>query len=622
MGIRHLITFLRPYAIVQSLEGLEIIIDGPSFAHHMFYISLGASCPGANALEAAGSYREVVDIAIAYLDGLRASNATIMKIYFDGFLPPGKLETRLSRIQDYTRRLSQFYEKHEKPCNSVTYGNVSPFSLFGNQTVAAKQTSLQAPPFIVPAIIEALSASDTYGSAVEVVPGEADLHCAHYLKQHGGIVLTNDSDLLVHCLGPKGGVCFFQDIDSEGSDERLLRGQLFQPVLISQRLELPKSHGLSSLAFEMARDAHGTFQKLHGQAKSLKALTEHPQLFQDFLEEYTELPNTTVSFTNAGTIQHIRRLDPRTSEYVLQFRSLARIAGQSSVNAKSISDSYHVFLPFLRDCPVRTSAWEVSTAIRQLAYGLVNLIVPEDERASVVFEHRRQLDRSKGRGLQVAALSEMPEACRVLTDRFTSLQKKLSTITESHVWIAVAIQEEVQWSEFNSKPAALGLFMQDLGELGYSDESGHFSWDVVQFFAQLQASLYSLRMLSQISALVSLNSTVDVPDCVHVLTRLLNSLPALVDYPDIKSAPSKHTNVEAVAFLNYLKAVMLALNYQPPIASSDLSKHGVLSKASRKSSGSNVNKVSKTKRKRDQFDRKDPVRNSKSSNPFDILAVE
>ncbi|PBP16408.1 DNA replication initiation factor cdc45 [Diplocarpon rosae] len=622
MGIRHLIAFLRPYAVVESLEGLEVIIDGPSFAHHMFYISLRASNPGKNALEATGSYRELVDVAVAYLDGLRTSSAVIKKIYFDGFLPPGKLETRLSRLQDYTRRLSQFYEKYKEPCRSFAHGNVSPYNLFGNQAVPAKQTSLQAPPFIVPAIIEALSASDIYGTTIEVVPGEADLHCAQYLKEHGGIVLTNDSDLLVHDLGPKGVVCFFHDIESQGSDERLLHGQVFQPVTISQRLELPNSYGLRSLAFEMARDSHGTFRKLLGQAKSLKAVMEYPQLFKDFLEEYNELPNTTTLLLNPGTRQRLQRLDPRISEYVLQFRSIARITGQSPVSTRATSDSHHVFLPFLRDCPVRTSAWEASTATRQLAYGLVNLIQPEDERVSIVFEHRRQLGPSKGRGLQVATLSEIPEACGVLTVKFTSLQEKLPAFTESQVWIALAMQQDIEWSEFNHKTAALGLFMQNLGEFEYPDESEYLSWDVIHFFAQLQASLYSLRMLNQISSLVSSDSTIDSPGSVHVLTRLLSSLPALVHYPDIKSAPSKHTKVESVAFMDDLKAFMLALNYQPPTASSDLSKAVVTSKLSKKSSVSNASRASKKKRKRDQFTKEDPAKMSKSSNPFDILAVD
>ena len=74
MGIRHLTTFLRPYASAESLAGKQVVIDGPSFAHQIYYICLKAAPGARNALEAAPSYENLVDTAIAWLDTVRASN--------------------------------------------------------------------------------------------------------------------------------------------------------------------------------------------------------------------------------------------------------------------------------------------------------------------------------------------------------------------------------------------------------------------------------------------------------------------------------------------------------------------------------------------------------------------
>ena len=74
MGIRHLTTFLRPYASAESLDGKQVVIDGPSFAHQIYYICLKATPGARNALEAAPSYQNLVDTAIAWLDTVRASN--------------------------------------------------------------------------------------------------------------------------------------------------------------------------------------------------------------------------------------------------------------------------------------------------------------------------------------------------------------------------------------------------------------------------------------------------------------------------------------------------------------------------------------------------------------------
>ncbi|KAH7386340.1 XPG domain containing-domain-containing protein [Cadophora sp. MPI-SDFR-AT-0126] len=608
MGIRHLTTFLRPYATTESLDGKQVVIDGPSFAHQVYYLCLGGTSGARNTLEAAPSYQKLVTTAIAWLDTVRARNVDIKKIYFDGFLPSAKLDVRLQRLQTSTHQLTQFHQSNNEPCrSSFPQPESTPPSLFQSTPVRSGLTALPALSFVVPAILEALKSSSGYSDVTEVVPGEADLYCARYLKQHGGLVFTSDSDLLVHDLGPNGGVNFFHDIELSGNDpSRILRTQTFHPAVISDRLALPKAYGLHSLAFEIFMDAHGTFPRLLTQAQSLKAITNQPQMFKDFLKEYASLPiESDLPAESAGALRVLRTLDPRTSEYVLHFPSLARIAGQTLVSEEPASLSPHIFLPFLLDCPVRTNAWEVSTATRQLAYGLVNIIVPAREQASSVFEHRRQMERSGGRELMLPAVSDIPEACMNMLKTFEDLQKKLPNFDETQLWIALAVHQDVDWSTANSKTAIGQLFLQRMAYPKISDPSGYFGWDVVQFFAQLQGSLYSFRILKQITSLVvSTGPKASIPEAVYRLDSLLSSVPTLVDYPDLSTASSIIRKSEGMNFLKDLKAVMKALDYSPSTATSDSAK-------SRKSS--------KKKRKRDQAASDLPAVRPKSSNPFALL---
>ena len=529
------------------------------------------------------------------------------KIYFDGFLPPAKLDIRLQRLQNSTHQLTQFHQSNNEPCRSAfPQPDATPLSLFQSTTVRSSLTALPALSFVVPAILEGLKSSSRYADLTEVVSGEADLYCARYLKQHGGVVFTSDSDLLVHDLGAKGAVSFFSDIESGGDASTVLRSQIFQPAAISNRLALPESHGLRALAYEIVMDAHGTFPKLVKQAKDVKAITEHRQMYDDFLKEYNSLPIESETPTEySATIRVLQYLDPRTSEYVLHFASLATIAGQQMVSKGSASPSPHIFLSFLLDCPVRTNAWEVSTATRQLAYGLINIIVPVSEQATSVFEHRRQIERSAGRELMLPEVSDVPEACIAVLETFEDLKKKLPNFTQTQLWMAFAVHQDIEWSTANSKTAISQLFLQRMAYPKIADRSGYFGWDIVQFFAQLQGSLYSFRILQQLTCLVVSTGPKDsIPEAIHRLNSLLSSVPPLVKYPDLGTASSIVRKSEGLKFLKDLKEVMKVLDHPPSAPALGPTKS---------------EKSSKKKRKREQAVSESPAGKAKSSNPFTLL---
>ena len=77
MGIPHLITYLRPYAIHKSLDEQTVVIDGPGLAYHIYHICLSARPASWNAFEAAPSYAELGQAVVAWLDGLRKSGSRV-----------------------------------------------------------------------------------------------------------------------------------------------------------------------------------------------------------------------------------------------------------------------------------------------------------------------------------------------------------------------------------------------------------------------------------------------------------------------------------------------------------------------------------------------------------------
>ena len=480
------------------------------------------------------------------------------RIYFDGFLPPAKLNTRLKRLEAQTRQSIDYYNAHPIPCraSSKTSENASP-SLFSSQAPRPALTNLPAPPFLVPAILEALQISEFYTAITEIVPGEADLYCARFLKEHGGVVFTGDSDLLVHDLGPNGAVTFFKDTEVTPDDKAgALHSQIYHPAAIADRLCLPNSHGLQALAFEMIIDSHGTFPKLLAQATTLKAIKKHEKMYQDFCKEYMPLNAEIEGLGPESSI--FQALDPRISEILLQFPSLAKLAGQDPAAGNPSQDTPHMFLPFLLDCPVRTSAWELSTSVRQLAYGLVNLIVPEDQRRFTVYEHRRQQKNSSGREWQLPSISEIPEACMGVVNLLTRLEEKLHKVLKGDSWLAVAMCQDVEWAYSLDKTPLICLVMEQLFDLRDSTKyHKNYSWDIIQFLAQIQGSYYSFRILKQIiSFLIAQHDNNLLPKAIRLLHRRLESLRGFCDVPDLNHMVSLYEKIERNGILKVAHEVL------------------------------------------------------------------
>jgi hypothetical protein len=450
---------------------------------------------------------------------------------------------RQDRIVRQTQLLFQFHQAHPAPCRAPSAAHENGLqTLFARTNVPSRLTELPPLPFLVPAVLEALITSDDYKSITEVVPAEADVYCAQSVKDGGGVILTGDSDILVHGLGQDGTVAFFRDLESSLDGQSFsLNSPIYRPTAIADRLGLPKPYGMHALAFEMSMDTRGSFTTLLMQAKALEAINAFPDKYEDFKKEYASLLLVARNQNEEIEISAVlRTLDPRVSEYVLQYPFIARLAGQSPENIHSDA-SPHIFIPFLLDCPIRTNAWDMSMAVRQLAYGLINLIVPDSQHKSSIFEHKRQEGKSRGRELTLPDVSQIPGACNSLVALLSSqLPAELvgTPTSPTMIWTAAAVYQEVEWAHHNSKTCLTQLVGSQINALkSKPNVSKDLNWDVFHLYAQIQGSYYSFRILKQILALIiSQKPGIALLKPMIELNGILQTLPALSSIPDITQA--------------------------------------------------------------------------------------
>ncbi|EPE24953.1 hypothetical protein GLAREA_11534 [Glarea lozoyensis ATCC 20868] len=477
-------------------------------------------------------------------------------------------------------------------------GTPKPFSRI---PIRSAMNQLPAVPFLVPSILEALQTSPEYRDITSVIPGEADLYCAKSVKDAGGIVLTSDSDLLAHDLGPLGAVVFFGDIEMKDGDS--LWAPIYQPATISGRLDLHGPRGLQALAFEMFLDNHGSLPVLVKKANHEHSIKLFQTRFEDFQREYVSLaasPLNTAIMPQIRTV--LQSLDPRISEFVLQFPFIADIAAQPPY--PGAHSSPHIFLPFSYDCPIRTTAWEPSRGVRQLAYGLINLVAPEKEQISTTFEHIRQETESGGRELQVPGSDQLVRLCASLVNLFKDTIAKFPSISALDLWTTMAVVQDIQFSHHNSK-ANLGQIVKQ--QVLQSKEKLHESltWEILHYHAQLQSSLYSFRILKQIlSVLLTYSTSENLPVVMSRLQETLAGLPPISEVQDLGSAIS---TVKFIRNMDMMKGAQEILGITIPEISSKPKM---------------TRREVKRNRKADKRNKKPTRDNQTSNNPFELLGSE
>lgn len=419
-------------------------------------------------------------------------------------------------------------------------------------SAASRSRKAPVPPFLVPAVLEALRGSEKYGGVIKLVPGEADSFCARHVQSAGGgVVITSDTDLLVHDLGPEGSVTFYNDIEFKvvGGKSGVMIAE-YSMWKACGRLSLPQEKGIISLAFEISMDSHLTVSQAIQKSKDGMRRAILNQEYSRFIEQYLTPETADASGIIYGPFDG---LDPRISELVLEILSAAPRDVPSWASGAPDQHELEVpmYLPVLVDSPSRTSAWEISTPVRAVAYGLLQL--RGSRTVHTVAEYRRiQQPTSNGTQVHIVSGTALEKACTELNERIAHVQ---ACVAEPELqWIALATLQDIVVSHDTGKGSVLSLEqLQHVANASLCVTN----WDFVHLFAQAQGLYYSVRMIQQICDFIVRHEA--LPESVKKLRKLLSDFPALAKFPSFAT------------FAELYPRIRLGVNLKELVAGLDLS---------------------------------------------------
>ncbi|KAJ8129262.1 hypothetical protein O1611_g4369 [Lasiodiplodia mahajangana] len=532
MGIRGLSAAVRHYGKFSPLSGDTVVIDGPALVYQVLDGCMRRR-PSTNGFICQPSYSTLGRMVIGWLEELQRHNVIVRKIYFDGYLPPSKWQVRQKRLLEQSENMKRLLASHPLGSSRLPEGAFEAIKAEIALTRSVGHSShsnwIPKPPFLVPAVIEILKNCRTWGPLVEVVSGEADVFCAEDIRRHGGVLLTSDSDLLITELGLNGRVSFFTDVvvANQSDESQGLMACKFSLHAINDTLGISNVGGLGRVAFEKVK-CRTSFNDAVKRAKDSNDTSLKSSEFQTFMEEYSMkeyLPRD-------HPVQRILSgLDPRISEIVIQtllFDGTGAVLGNAD-NSRG-PETLAMFLPVMIENRDRKSAWTMSTAVRQLAYGIMQTFAID--RSPLVIEYRL-LETSNsliGRQIDVLGLEETLEQCRLLIDTTKQLAARVPRTDIQ--WLAFAIYQDIMWSTSEQRPPLSALIIHkakhDL------EDAGDYSWDTIHFAAQVQASLYSLRMAKHILD-VSASLLPALPPPMQELRECLSTLPTIAEWPTVEN---------------------------------------------------------------------------------------
>ncbi|EEH43982.2 uncharacterized protein PADG_00271 [Paracoccidioides brasiliensis Pb18] len=548
MGILFLTRHLLPHAQTvwlrnnnkddQSTKNItSIVIDGPGLVYDVYEWILPWSDESANPVDAQPSADEVSIAVMHFLLCLTGVGVRIENIYFDGALPLSKRNTRLERMEATRQKL-------EKLCCDTRGGfkvssiRSKPMSIprdwiFGRRPPSSRFKFLPAPAFMIPTVIEDLkyrwsreevmkctarvpelheiasrqtrNIDNIFAGLVEVVLGEADEYCAATAKNYGCAVLTGDSDLLVHDLGAEGSVIFFNSIEmgdilhireSSATEETedpdamklSIRAMQLHPATIAKKLGVVS---FQRLAYELKKDPYTSFATLIHRAKSTTGVVEKSASYQSFMKEYSN----NISGNDSKQIHvhmHTDLTDPKLSELFTQYELPAFNGPETGA---------YVYLPILVECHGRRAAWLQGSELRLLAYSLLNLRYAADEgrRKGSVVEYMRKGQRIAPVTLTLMTQREVERRLGAFLGQVNGFMTAVygcygDSVERSSVWKCFALYDILSRMEGEDRPR-VGEIRRFL-ERGYC--GAKLEWDDIHLHAQMQAVLYSLRLLKEL----------------------------------------------------------------------------------------------------------------------------
>ena len=381
--------------------------------------------------------------------------------------------------------------------------------LFANcKPLSNKCQGLPASPFLVPAVLDALFTS-RFANIVEVVPAEADSFCADTNRKLGGIVLTSDSDLLVHDLGIDGGVVFFNRLELQEVAERrcqVVAAPVFRPSAIAKQLDV---NSISRLAFELKTDPTITLREAIRRTR--QSPVNVPQ-YNTFLIEYTNGSTAGMPislFESSGSV--LGRMDPRISEWILQ-------------NYEPVDETICVYLPFLIDDPSRTSAWDASLELRYFAYSLLSSGDTTGHKSAIIHEYSKRGNRIVYHEVQIISPEQCTHFAKTILDRLIAIKINLRDGPEYVHWRIFGMSMVISWYVDNERSPPLD---GDILMVLTGARVNTIRWEVVHLSAQSQAVMYAFRFIQKIIGYLVYHISPTLDTQLMELWKVLQKLPSL-----------------------------------------------------------------------------------------------
>lgn len=443
------------------------------------------------------------------------------QLYFDGFLPNSKRPVRMERTLKNMSQITFFYNTNSGGCPKTHIPKaIEPTSFDAFLTGKPETKPFTAPSFLVPAIIDALRKHPKYGNLIRIVPGEADGFCARHVASTGATVLTSDSDLLVHDLGP-GSVALFRDVYR--GEDGVVHCSIYTPSQIFPRLGLSSPSDVHRFAYERWRTTHATVTSL---VRACEESVLDGDEFREFCVQYLSEEDAGESVPRLAEHLTIQHLDPRFCELLLQIGQPEYITPDEH--------PMNMFLPILIENPERGTAWEQSTSVRKLAYSIARRILPG--RRSTVQEYRRvQTLDQKGRQVTILPTKDMLSNIEELVQIMTHLKEQTQHSTVPFWTILYIVLDARECFSQGKDSFLLATTLQ--GRLGASwprENAARVSWDFMHFVAQLQAMYYSLRMVWQVLHMSFKAAEGVVGNNFKSLLEMLNGMPELSESPNVE----------------------------------------------------------------------------------------
>lgn len=519
-----------------------MVIDGPAFAYHTFF-ACRLESRASTALQDP-SYTALGSAAIRWLDNLQSRGSQVYEgladltgiidllltasraaIYFDGYLPESKGDVRLQRLVETSATSNAYFLSTKSGIRSEGDTRAAPPA-----RQAYRSSRIPVPAFTVPSILEALRTSERYGHLTHLVPGEADYFCADHVRREGGVLLTSDSDLLLYDLGQHGSVVFLSDLELTPEESDLPSVLTYSQRAICERWSLePGQYGMLSLAFEIQRDPHQKIAYWASQSKKKHSASANPAEYADFISEYVRGSDSSLKIPDS-----LRFLDPRVSEFILSWgrntETASRDPGQVSNPVGPI-----FYLPLLLDRWDHESAWSPSTWIRQLAYSLC-LTTPSA--LPNVAEYRRTMSRkSSGQAIELLSEREMTETAHRLVSSCRTLTSKRHELPHLR-WALFCLNQEISYASEEGKESLVREVLRRATKSRNRLDPGN--WSAVHLTAQIQGTLYSLRVLHQVLLCQGGPLVGTAPPQVPVagLLKCFSTLPSIRDFPDLTDGAS------------------------------------------------------------------------------------